>query len=33
MALFRPYPRGYPHLLKKVPYFASTYYCGEAIYL
>jgi hypothetical protein len=26
MALFRPYPRGYPHLLRKVPYFVSTYY-------
>jgi hypothetical protein len=25
----QPYPRGYPHLRRKVPYFASTYYSGR----
>ena len=31
MSISRPHPPGYPHLHKKVPYFASTYYCGRTV--
>ena len=32
MAIIRPHPRGYPHLLRKVPLIASTYYSGLEIW-
>ena len=31
MAIYRPHPRGHLHFHRKVPYFASTYYCGQTV--